>query len=415
MSYSETVEYLYALQPPFHIIGAAAYKPGFDNILALMQDLGNPHEKLRCVHVAGTNGKGSVSHLLAAVLQSAGYKTGLFTSPHLVDLRERIRVNGEIISEQEVVDFVEKHKPLLESIKPSFFETMTAMAFDCFKKHNVDIAVVEVGLGGRLDSTNIITPVLSVITNIGYDHTEFLGNTLECIAAEKAGIIKKGVPVVVGETIKETQHVFRLKSQNVNSPLIFAEQQPPMPDIPCELQGNYQQKNKQTVYAALNVMREMGLQISDSSIRKGFARVCSITGLCGRWQTVATNPLWICDTGHNSHAFRFVAQQLKNEKYKQLYVIFGMVKDKDVKKVLELLPKDAYYLFTQAQTKRAIKADNLMRMASDCKLQGECVADVATACTVAKQKAETEDMVFVGGSNYVVGEFLQWHKNCNLK
>lgn len=412
MSYPETIEYLYALQPPFHQIGSAAYKPGFDNILKFMQELDNPHEKLRCIHVAGTNGKGSTSHLIAAVLQSAGYKTGLFTSPHLVDLRERIRVNGEMISEPEVVNFVENHKPLLESVKPSFFETMTAMAFDCFVKRNVDIAVVEVGLGGRLDSTNIITPVLSVITNIGYDHTEFLGSTLECIAAEKAGIMKSGVPTVIGETTKETRHVFELKSHYVNSPLVFAEQQPPVPDIACELKGDYQQKNKQTVYTALIILREMGVGISDADIRGGFANVCSLTGLQGRWQIVETNPTWICDTGHNSHAFRYVVQQLKNEKYRQLYVVFGMVNDKDVEKVLKLLPKDAYYLFTEAQTKRAIKADDLSKLAEKYQLRGESADDVAIACKIAKQRAQAEDMVFVGGSNYVVGEFLKWHKNC---
>ena len=404
MTYQETIDYLYALQPPFHVVGSAAYKPGFDNILCLMRELDNPHERLRCVHVAGTNGKGSTSHLLAAVLQSAGYKVGLYTSPHLVDLRERIRINGCMISESDVIDFVGSHKMLLEKLKPSFFETMTAMAFDYFVRCGVDVAVVEVGLGGRLDSTNIITPDLSVITNIGYDHTEFLGNTLAAIAGEKAGIIKPHVSVVVGERNVETDGVFVAKATACDSKIVFAEGKC---DILCELKGEYQEKNKTTVLTALTCLREVGYVISDDAIRYGFAHVCELTGLQGRWQVVSKNPLVVCDTGHNSHAFRYVAHQLKEFKSGRLFVVFGMVADKDVDKVMALLPHNAYYFFVNANTKRAIPANQLLALAQKNGLQGEAEDNVGEAFSRAKTMAQNNDMIFVGGSNYVVGDFLK--------
>ena len=413
MTYDETIEYLYQLQPPFHIVGAAAYKPGLDNIRSLLSHVGNPHQQFHSVHVAGTNGKGSVSHLIASVLQSAGYKVGLYTSPHLVDFSERIRVNGETIDRQYVADFVEKNKPVLENLKPSFFETATMLAFRYFADMNVDVAVVEVGLGGRLDSTNVIAPDLSVITNIGYDHTQFLGNTLAQIAYEKAGIIKLNTPVVIGEVCDETRPVFIEKATSLNAPIIFAQEENNIPKIECELVGEYQQWNKQTAFAAISQLRLLGYHISDEAIQNGYAHVCEITGLRGRWETLQMSPQLICDTGHNSHAFRYVSHQLKTLKCNHLFVVIGMVDDKDVDKVLNLLPRNAYYLFTQAQTKRAIPALQLFKLAKKYNLNGEAVLSVEQACEKAMQSAQSDDAIFVGGSNYVVGEMLKWHNNCN--
>ena len=413
MNYDETIEYLYNLQPPFHIVGAKAYKPGFDNILKLTKQLGNPQKQFSSIHIAGTNGKGSTSHLLAAVLQSAGYKVGLYTSPHLVDFRERIRINGEMIDQNSVTEFVDKNKLFLETIKPSFFETATAMAFDYFAKNNIDVAVIEVGLGGRLDSTNIIMPELSVITNIGLDHTEFLGNTLESIASEKAGIIKPHIPVVIGESNAAISPVFIEKAGQNDAPIIFAQQQPAMPTLQCELTGEYQKLNKQTVYTSLLELRKAGFTISDEAISYGFRNVCRLTGLHGRWETLQTDPLWICDTGHNSHAFKHIKKQLDNCKYNKLYIVFGMVDDKDIYEVVKLLPPKAYYLFTQAKTKRAIPVEKLAQICNRAGLYGETTTSVTAACYRAQQLATNGDMVYVGGSNYVVGECLNWHKNCN--
>ena len=415
MTYSETVTYLYNLQPPFHIVGASAYKPGFDNILALMEIMDSPHKKFHSVHIAGTNGKGSTSHMLAAVMQSAGYKTGLFTSPHLVDFRERIRINGQSITEEEVVELVDLYKQYLETIKPSFFETTTAMAFDYFAKNKVDIAIIETGLGGRLDSTNIITPDLSIITNIGYDHMQFLGNTLQEIAAEKAGIIKPHVPVVIGESEESIYSVFIEKAKENNSPIIFAQNEPAMPNIISDLTGNYQDLNKQTVYCGLQILRDQGYKITDNDIEKGLSDVCKLTGLHGRWETLETNPLLICDTGHNSHAFKHISKQLREYKYNHLYIVFGMVDDKDITEVIKLLPPNAYYIFTQAQTKRAIEASKLEQICNQAGLYGETQPIVSDACNRAKELANKDDMIFVGGSNYIIGECLIWHKNCSKK
>lgn len=414
MTYQQTIEYLYALQPPFHLIGAAAYKPGFDNILLLLQHIGNPHLTFKKIHIAGTNGKGSTSHLIAATLQSANYKTGLYTSPHLVDFCERIKINGSCISQDFVVRFVENNKTFLEHIKPSFFETTTAMAFAWFADQKVDIAVIEVGLGGRLDSTNIIEPELAVITNIGYDHTEFLGNTLQEIAAEKAGIIKPNTPVVIGETSDDITPVFTAKAAQMRAPLIFAEREMPMPDMPCQLQGSYQVKNHQTAFCAIRQLQGQGYHISDADIANGFANVCTLTGLQGRWQIISRQPLTICDTGHNSHAFRYVSSQLNDIKCKRLFIVFGMVADKDVEQVMQLLPQHAHYFFTQANTKRAIPASQLCQMAQHYGLQGEAVESVSEAYVKACRQANNDDAIFVGGSNYVVGEFLSWLKN-NVK
>lgn len=406
MTYQETLDYLYASQPAFHLVGQAAYKPGFENTNKLLAVLDNPHRRFKSIHVAGTNGKGSTSHLLAAILQQAGYKTGLYTSPHLVDFGERIRINGQKIAPGYVIDFVERHRCLLDEVKPSFFECTMAMAFAWFATQQVDIAVIEVGLGGRLDSTNVIMPELSVITNIGFDHTEFLGDTLEKIASEKAGIIKPSVPVIIGETQPETAPVFLQKAADCNSRILFADQEPACPDFPCELHGIYQQKNKQTVYTAIRVLRETGFRIPDDALSDGYAHVCTLTGLQGRWQLVHENPAIICDTGHNAHGIRYVAEQLKQYPCRTLHVVLGMVRDKDIADVLKLLPPQAVYYFTQAQTPRAMPATTLLQMAVEADLHGTAFNSVSEACRQAVSAATRDDLVFVGGSNFVVGEFL---------
>lgn len=425
MTYSEAIQYLYDSAPAFHLVGASAYKPGLDNTIALMEHLGNPHTLFRSIHVAGTNGKGSTSHLIAAVLQAAGYKVGLYTSPHLVDFRERIRINGQMIPEENVVQFVEDNRIFLDQLKPSFFETTMALAFDYFAQQQIDIAVVEVGLGGRLDSTNIITPMLSVITNIGFDHTEFLGHTLKDIAREKAGIIKPNVPCVIGETDPETAPVFiEAAKQNgifgdgletTDCRIWFADQcgylrKRRLREAPaCQLKGIYQEHNQQTAYVALQVLRNythFALYITPSAIAKGYADVCTLTGLRGRWETLNEKPLTICDTGHNSHGIKYVAEQLKQYQIfnlqSQIHIVFGMVSDKDVDVVLGLLPKDAHYYFTQAQTHRAIPAEELRAKFGN----GRVFPSVEAAVRAAQKEATDKDIIFIGGSNYVVGEAL---------
>lgn len=409
MNYEETITYLYASQPAFHVVGASAYKPGPENILRLLEYSGNPHLALRCVHVAGTNGKGSTSHLMAAVLQSAGYRTGLYTSPHLVDFRERIRIDGVMIPQKDVIAYVAGHRALLEELHPSFFETATAMAFWYFAKENVDIAVIETGLGGRLDSTNVIHPLLSVITNIGKDHTEFLGNTLSAIAAEKAGIIKAGVPVIIGETHKETAPVFTVKAAEMHAEIVFADQQPER-DMSCQLRGVYQQKNKQTARVALETLGCAGVvSIPQEAFVRGYAQVCTLTGLRGRWEILSNaGPVVVCDTGHNAHGIRYVAEQLKAclPHFARLRVVFGMVSDKDVDTVLGLLPVEAEYYFCQAGTHRAIPADEMFRRGVSGGLHGSACGTVQAAFERAKTESTARDMIFVGGSNYVVGEVL---------
>ncbi len=412
MNYDQTIAYLYNSQPAFHQVGAAAYKPGLDNTIRLMEQLHNPHTMFRSIHVAGTNGKGSTSHLLAAVLQKAGYKVGLYTSPHLVDFRERIRINGNMIPKERVVDFVDKQQRILENIRPSFFETTMALAFDYFASEKVDIAVIEVGLGGRLDSTNIITPELSIITNIGIDHTEFLGHTLPEIAAEKAGIIKPNIPVIIGETHPQTASVFIQKAKEVQAEIIFADNNyqlstalPIVRTVNCQLSGCYQTKNQRTVLAAIAQLKQKGWNISEEAIQQGFANVCTLTGLRGRWETLAENPLVICDTGHNAHGIKYVVQQLKTLSG-TLHIVFGMVDDKDVEDVLKMLPKQAHYYFTQAQTKRAIPATELKKMAEKKGLQGQDYTTMKDAIQAAKEIATTADTIFIGGSNYIVGEAI---------
>ena len=439
MSYAETLEYLYRSQPAFHLVGAAAYKPGLDNTLALMDHLGHPYRSFRSVHIAGTNGKGSTSHLIAATLQAAGLKTGLYTSPHLIDFRERIRINGAMIPESRVVEFVETNRDFLDAVKPSFFETTMALAFQYFAEEKVDIAVVEVGLGGRLDSTNILTPILSVITNIGMDHTEFLGDTLAKIASEKAGIIKPGVPCVIGETDPETMPVFLETAracgilgeglETTDCRIFFADQcgflrQCRRRDVTeCQLHGSYQEKNMQTAYVALRQLQAQGLPISRQSIAEGFARVCTMTGLRGRWEVLRRQPLTICDTGHNSHGLKYVAEQLKRlqeEKRQlsnancQLRIVFGMVDDKDVDVVMRLLPRDAVYYFTQAKTHRAIPAARMLELwqkelaKEELSIVNYQFSTVEEALLAAQKEATDEDIIFIGGSNYVVGEALTY-------
>jgi len=430
MTYSQTLDYLYASQPAFHLVGASAYKPGLDNTLRLMDHLGNPHIHLRAVHVAGTNGKGSTSHLIAAALQAQGYKVGLFTSPHLVDFRERIRISGQMIAEDEVVRFVAEHRAFLDAVRPSFFETTMAMAFWYFVDQQVDIAVIEVGLGGRLDSTNILTPLVSVITNIGIDHTEFLGNTLAQIAEEKAGIMKPHVACVVGETQSETQEVFLSRArvcdilgeglETTDCRLWFADQcgymrKRRLKEVPeCQLHGIYQERNQQTAFVALQVLRNVcGVELSKQAIADGFARVCDLTGLRGRWEVLCDQPLTICDTGHNGHGMRYVAEQLRT--YIQLpitnrlHIVFGMVNDKDIDVVLGLLPEGAVYYFAQPSTSRALPCNELLARwqnlhpnHQDCM----CFSSVKDAVAAVKQKATEEDIIFIGGSNYVVGEAI---------
>lgn len=409
MNYQETTAYLFSVTPVFEKVGASAYKEGLDNSLALDEHFGHPHRQFRSIHVAGTNGKGSCSHTIAAVLQAAGYRVGLYTSPHLVDFRERIRVNGECIPEQYVIDFVEQERHFFEPLHPSFFELTTAMAFKYFAEQQVDYAVIEVGLGGRLDCTNIITPVLSVITNISLDHTQFLGDTLERIAAEKAGIIKTGVPVVVGETVPETRPVFAVKAHEMRAPIYFAEEfdTTPFDDVEFELKGDYQQKNRRTILCALDTLhRNSSFHLPPSSIREGFAHVSELTGLVGRWQKIQERPLVICDTGHNVGGWQYLAPQIAAQPCKQLRIVFGMVDDKDIDTVMALLPKQAVYYWTQASTHRAIPVETVCQKGLMHGLQGSCYSSVSDAYRHALQEADTADFIFVGGSSYVVADLL---------
>lgn len=425
--YKKTIEYLYASQPAFHQVGAAAYKPGLDNTYALMAHLGNPHTQLRAIHIAGTNGKGSTSHLIAAALQAEGYKVGLFTSPHLVDFRERIRINGNMIPQEAVVNWVADNRAFLDEVKPSFFETTMALAFWYFAQQQVDYAVIEVGLGGRLDSTNILTPLLSVITNIGIDHTEFLGNTLAQIAAEKAGIMKPHVPCVIGESHPETTPIFMDRAraceilgeglETTNCRIWLADQcgymrKRRLKEAPiCQLQGEYQDKNTQTAFVALQTLHNVcNIEVSSRAIAEGFAHVCDLTGLRGRWEILSHQPLTICDTGHNSHGIRYVAEQLKGERQKAkgtLRIVLGMVNDKDIDDVLALLPEEATYYFTQPKTQRAMAAQELLaRWEQMGRSHAVAIADVQQAVATAQQQATAEDIIFIGGSNYLVGEVL---------
>lgn len=423
-SYQETIEYLFNSAPLFQHVGADAYKEGLSNTHALDEYFGHPHKNFRTIHVGGTNGKGSCSHTIAAILQTAGYKVGLYTSPHLADFRERIRVNGEMVSETYVVRFVEENRDFFESLHPSFFELATAMAFNYFAECKVDVAVIEVGLGGRLDCTNIISPDLSIITNISFDHTQFLGHTLAQIATEKAGIIKHGTPVVIGETTEETRPVFIRKAQEMNAPITLADEQHVICSYTLAKEGGIcyqttrfenlygalgglcQEKNTATVLTAVRVLEEQGYHIGEEDIRKGFARVCDLTGLMGRWQCLHTSPTLICDTGHNVGGISYIVRQLAMQHYRHLHMVIGMVNDKDVSGVLSLLPHDATYYFTQASVKRALDAQTLKTLATPMGLTGEAYPNVPTATQTALHNALPDDLIFVGGSSFIVADLI---------
>lgn len=435
MNYAETCEYLFNQMPMFERQGTSGYKEGLANTLALDEHFGHPHQSYVTIHVGGTNGKGSVSHTIASILQESGYCVGLYTSPHLVDFRERIRVNGIPISKNYVVDFVEEERSFFEPLHPSFFEVTTAMAFKYFKDRNVDIAIIEVGLGGRLDCTNIITPLVSVITNISYDHTQFLGNTLAEIAGEKAGIIKKGVPVIIGESNEETRPVFEAKAREMNAPIVFAEDKPEIAsaeptsdggmlyhtpcfgDITGDLGGIYQQKNLNTVFFALNAIAQKGFlcECKDEVNKKkcltellqGIAHVKDNTGLMGRWQVIQNTPKVVCDTGHNVGGWQYLSAQLSSVSCQSMHIIFGMVDDKDINGVLDLLPKNAQYYFTKANNHRALNETVLSDLASKHGLVGKTYPSVFEAYNAAKAVASNNDFIFVGGSSYIVGDFLK--------
>ncbi len=402
MTYKETTDFLFAQLPMYQSIGQSAYKADLHNIIALEKVLGNPENKFKSIHVAGTNGKGSVTHMLASVFQEAGYKTGIYCSPHLIDFRERIKINGAMISEEEVTSFVEKFTPLFKNIEPSFFEYTTAMAFHYFAKEKVDIAIVEVGLGGRLDSTNIITPELSVITNIGLDHTNILGDTLEKIAFEKAGIIKSGIPVVIGEKRKETESVFLKIATEKSAPLFFAESV----EMESDLKGLYQKENISTALASIEKLRASGWKISDKNISDGLMKVAQNTAFIGRWQQLNNHPVMVCDTGHNKEGIERVVAQLKQEKYKNLHIVWGSVNDKDQSKILPLLPKDASYYLCQPAIGRALPVEELYALAIQFNLNANMYESPAAALKAARANAAADDFIFVGGSTFVVADVL---------
>jgi dihydrofolate synthase/folylpolyglutamate synthase len=429
MTYSQTLEFLFNQLPAYHRIGKAAYKNDLNNIIALDNYFKNPHLKYHTIHVAGTNGKGSVAHMIASVLQEAGYKTGLYTSPHLKDFRERIKINGEMIGENDVVMFVKKHKGIIESIKPSFFEMAVAMAFNYFGECNVNVAVIEVGLGGRLDSTNIINPVLSVITNIGHDHMDLLGNTLEKIAVEKAGIIKNKTPVLVSETQSETANVFIKKANECDSPILFAdtiyscdlkqnenfssERRYIMTELSTKNQfegrtllgGDCQSKNLQAVFTTFSMLKN-NFEVSEEHIKEGIRKVVINTGLQGRWQILSTSPLTICDTGHNKEGLEIVLNQIQKIPKSVLHIILGFVNDKDLGSVLPLFPSDAYYYFTKASVPRALNEVSLKSQAAKYGLDGQSFSDVGTALDCARKNAKQSDMIFIGGSTFIVAEVV---------
>ncbi|MDN4164058.1 folylpolyglutamate synthase/dihydrofolate synthase family protein [Cytophagales bacterium LB-30] len=426
MTYQETLDYLYSQLPMYQRVGAVAYKSDLKNTLALCEALGNPQHRFKSVHIAGTNGKGSSSHMLAAVLQSAGYKTGLYTSPHLKSFTERIRINGQEIEAQFVVDFVEEMKETLEEVKPSFFEMTVAMAFKAFAEAEVDIAVIEVGLGGRLDSTNVIQPLVSLITNISYDHQNLLGNTLVEIAGEKAGIIKSHTPVVISEYQEEVAQVFQKKAAECEAPLYFARDfyQVHQTDrslgashfamerkadgaklhFTLDLLGAYQEKNILGVLKVVELLAGLGFPVKEEALQEGLAHCTQISGLKGRWQVIQQAPWLVADTGHNEGGIRTIVQQLGEYAYEKLYMVIGMVNDKKLDQVLALLPKEAHYIFCTAKIPRALPAKELAQLAATFGLQGEVVDDVNAAVAYAQQVANTKDFIFVGGSTFVVAE-----------
>lgn len=435
MDYQQTLDYLYSQLPMFTRDGASAFKKDLTNTLELCKRLGDPHKKFKSVHIAGTNGKGSTSHMLAAILQTAGYKTGLYTSPHLRDFRERIRINGEMIDEDHVIGFVKDHIQDFEDIKPSFFEMTVAMAFDAFAKAKVDIAVIEVGLGGRLDSTNVITPLLSVITNIGWDHMNMLGDTLPLIAGEKAGVIKPGIPVIIGEYQPEVVDVFLNKAKAENAPISFASEEweilksevgsrkseiidylefeasahhSPLTThhLRLDLPGTYQLKNAKTVLSVAEELRHQGFAVSDDQVKTALSQVKKLTGLHGRWETLSHHPLTICDTGHNPEGITEVLKNIESTPHENLHIVMGVVNDKDISKILAMLPKHAAYYFCKPDIPRGLDAELLQQKAEAFGLHGEIYVSVKAALKTAQNHADKNDLVFVGGSTFVVAEIV---------
>jgi len=429
MTYGETLDYLFNALPMFQRVGASAYKADLTNTISLCAHLGNPQQTFKTIHVAGTNGKGSTSHALASILQAAGYKTGLYTSPHLKSFTERIRIDGEEITEEGVVEFVANNKSFLDELQPSFFEMTVGMAFWYFAKEAVDIAVIEVGMGGRLDSTNVIHPELCVITNIGYDHMQFLGNTLPLIAGEKAGIIKAGVPVVISQTQNETQAVFAQQAATMQSTIVFADQKWEVTKIQESedpslvqsanfkvrnsdgefnlkfgLNGDYQRFNLPGILEAVKQLRDQGWNLSDQALQVGLGSISERTGLKGRWQQLQLKPLIIADTGHNEAGILEVVSQLKKYTYAKLWMVIGMVNDKDISKVLDLLPKEATYIFCQASIPRAMDANELERKGNEKGLMGQVILKVMDALEFARKNASPDDLIFIGGSTFVVAE-----------
>lgn len=419
MTYSQALEYLYQALPIFQRVGASAYKADLSNTILLCQALGNPQHKFKSIHVAGTNGKGSSSHMLAAILQTAGYKTGLYTSPHLKEFTERIKINGTEIDKAFITDFVICIEPKIEEIKPSFFEITVAMAFEYFAQQQVDVAVIEVGLGGRLDSTNVITPMVSLITNISWDHQDLLGDTLPKIAFEKAGIIKEHIPVVISERNALVDDVFCEKSLATKSSIHFATDdwkvsqvkdcysvmhKGKTEDYVLDLKGDYQRNNLAGVLATVEVLQRKGFHIESGHVRQALKSVINLTGLKGRWQLLGTKPTIICDTGHNEGGVREVVTQLGKQDYAKLFIVWGSVKDKDISAILSLLPKEAYYFFCEAKIPRAMNAGELFRQAAAHQLKGEVISDVNEAIQLAKRMSSENDLIFIGGSTFVVAE-----------
>ena len=404
-SYEEAVQWLYLQLPQYQRQGSTAYKPGLERTESLMANLNHPERGFKSIHIAGTNGKGSTAHMLASVLQTAGYRVGLYTSPHLKDFRERIRINGAPIPESEVLRFVQEHASEFSKMGLSFFEMTVGLAFDYFAQSSIDIAIVETGMGGRLDSTNVITPILSIITNIGLDHIQFLGGTLEAIAGEKAGIIKPGVPVVIGQYTKETLEVFQRVAKNLNAPLIKADEQE-YEDYYSDLSGVYQRHNKKTVQSAIGQLRTLGYTIDQADILKGLAQVQNLTGLMGRWQIIGQKPQVICDTAHNIDGIKMTMAQLEDLKPSQLHLVLGFVNDKALEEIFDCLPKSGLYYFCAANNPRAMAADSLFELSQQKGLNGQVFDTVSAALQAAKSKATHNDVIYVGGSTFVVAEVL---------
>ena len=402
MTYQQTLDYLFSRLPMYQRDGVVAYKADIGNIVAASKTLENPNKKFKSIHIAGTNGKGSVSHMLASIFQEAGYKVGLYTSPHLKDFRERIKINGQMIAKSEVIQFVSKNKTAFEKIDLSFFEFTVALAFHYFAYQKVDIAIIETGLGGRLDSTNIINPELSIITNIGLDHTNLLGDTIQKIAKEKAGIIKSNTPIIIGRNQEEIKPIFQNIANEKKAPLKYATAH----NFTADLKGHYQQENINTVVTAISEIQKQGWKITDKNIKDGLLNTIKNTGLLGRWQILGQNPLIICDTGHNEDGIKVVFNQLKQTPHKNLHVVFGAVNDKDLDSILNLLPKDAKYYFCKPNILRGLDENILKEIANKKEIKGDSYSSVKTALARAKKQAQLEDLIFIGGSTFVVAEVV---------